>query len=77
MGWGTGADTWATPMYYRYTFLFFFVIVAAVVVVLFAFYAPVTLVGGIKICTCLSIRPFVCLSVYPSTRHALWYKKRR
>ena len=34
-----------------------------------SFYAPVTIVGGIKICPCLS----VCLSVCPSVRHALQY----
>ena len=34
------------------------------------YYAPVTIVGGIKICPCLSVRPSVC----PSVRHALRYR---
>ena len=40
----------------------------------YLFYAPVTIVGGIKICPCLSVCLSVCPSVRPSVRHALRYR---
>ena len=46
--------------------------------ILLYFYAPVTIVGGIKICPCLPVCLSVCLSVRPSVcpsvRHALRYR---